>query len=388
MEEETPGKEERPELSEQEEKKVRHRYDDVPLMQSWKVTEHRRAKRHGTRSRVDDVPIEQILKVKAHRRRKRIQQLSPGVLLRRLTLLLLLVVLGIQGYYGYVQATLPSPRIDESVDNMAKILKALRGYREMHGSFPPAWFTNDRGEPTVSWRVLILPYFKDRDGYPVYDKLYKRFDLQETWEHPTNQKLIDEMPPVFLSPVSNMTYAEGRTNYLTIHHEESVFPGMEPITDVEITDPFSRTVAVVEVSDNQAVWWTQPQDFEFDPITQNGSSPELTHDGEGLVCGMCDGSVYYCRVNGDPRSLFFRPHKDDPDENYLGRAERTRLNPWNPLFLRRNGVLPPEVRRQSPDEEFDPSLYSIDPTLPETATQPKKKDPKDQTIEIVFPDGI
>lgn len=43
-------------------------------------------------------------------------------------------------------------------NNLKQIGLALHNYHETFGSFPPAYLTDSSGAPTLSWRVLILPF--------------------------------------------------------------------------------------------------------------------------------------------------------------------------------------------------------------------------------------
>lgn len=304
-------------------------------------------------------PIQSILKVKARRSKSHLP-FPWKKLFFILTIVLLVGILVEEGRYFYQKYHHAAPnRVNESLTNMTRILYALNEYRQVHGHYPPAYFTNDQGEPTVSWRVLILPYIKDRYGHSSYESLYQQFNLQESWEHPANQELIPLMPPVYLSPISTMNIGDGRTNYVTIRHPESVFPGEQVISLEDISDSLEKTVAVLEVADEQCVWWTQPTDFIYDPLEQLSASPVLTHQGEGIVCGMCDGTSFFGKVKADPRTVLFQPSPTSLGENLFNDEQLIRLNPWWPYFLRNNGVEPAKSNSPEDEEEFDPSLYEL-----------------------------
>ncbi|MDO4584461.1 MAG: DUF1559 domain-containing protein [Planctomycetia bacterium] len=308
------------------------------------------------------LPVQSILKVKTRRSKTR-RSFPWGKLFFFLTVGLLVGILAWEGRYFYRKYyhQMTPNRVEESLTNMTRILYALNEYRQVHGHYPPAYFTNDRGEPTVSWRVLILPFIKDRYGHASYEDLYRKFHLQESWEHPENQALIPLMPPVYLSPISTMNIGDGRTNYVTIRHPDSVFPGEQAISLGEISDPLEKTVAVLEVADEQCVWWTQPTDFVYDPLEQLSASPVLTHHREGIVCGMCDGTSFFGKVKADPRVVLFRASSSG--ENLFDDAQLIRLNPWWPYFLRNNGTQPPKSAEEK--EAFDPSLYELEGLPPD-----------------------
>ena len=75
------------------------------------------------------------------------------------------------------------------------------------------------------------------------------------------------MPPEYRSPASKAT-AE-KTNYLTVRGKSTVFPGSVGVRMSEIMDGTAFTITLVEVSDEKAVVWTKPDDFEYgddDPL--------------------------------------------------------------------------------------------------------------------------
>ena len=105
--------------------------------------------------------------------------------------------------------------------------------------------------------MLILPFIEQ-------DALYKQFHLDEPWDSEHNKQLIAKMPPEYKSPNSKVS-GEGKTNYLTVRGPQSVFPGKKALSFQDIPDGTSNTIMTVEVTDDRAVIWTKPDDFEYDP---------------------------------------------------------------------------------------------------------------------------
>src|SRR5262245_60656054 len=67
-------------------------------------------------------------------------------------------------------------------NNLRNISLALCQYHDIHGTFPPAYITDEDGRPMHSWRVLLLPYLDQHSVYRQY-----RFD--EPWDGPNNSAL-------------------------------------------------------------------------------------------------------------------------------------------------------------------------------------------------------
>jgi len=167
----------------------------------------------------------------------------------------------------------------KSVNNLKQLGLAMHGYYDTKKSCPPAASYDSNGKPLLSWRVLFLQYL-DSD-------LYKEFHLDEPWDSEHNRKLIDRMPDVFRSPLSNVKDT-GRTTYLLPVDSRHFVGGREVVkpakpgesppdvsdalffggpkggTFQQITDGTSNTIMIVEADDAHAVIWTRPDDLTVD----------------------------------------------------------------------------------------------------------------------------
>ncbi|MDO4569019.1 MAG: hypothetical protein Q4D38_01380 [Planctomycetia bacterium] len=270
---------------------------------------------------------------------------------------LILCIVAAGGYLAFIlyrQWEKPYRDQAKSVENMQMIMDAIERYRaENNGQYPLPYTIDSNGDPLLSWRVHILPYIQDKNGLPIYQDLYNQFDLKKSWLHSENSKLLSQMPDIFFSPMNDGLPLDGMCNYLTIRHKDSVFPGGTIIFSEGIEDPPKYTVAVVEVGAEDAVHWTEPRDFVFNPEEAKEGAPDSPHGGK-LVCGMCDGSV---RVLDAPPDLRETLQNLPPEK----RAEE---NPWTLPFLRNNGYIPPvgeidNLPPEAPPKNTDPMEGSI-----------------------------
>ncbi|MBM3996077.1 MAG: DUF1559 domain-containing protein [Planctomycetes bacterium] len=166
-------------------------------------------------------------------------------------------------------------------NNLKQIGLALWSYHDSMKSFPPAGIGDRDGKPLLSWRVAILPYIEEF-------QLYKEFDLNQPWDHPTNKKLISRMPRVFMVPGAETK--DGETHYRVLVGGGAMFEARQATRLANVTDGLSNTFLVVEA--NEPTIWTKPDDLPFNP---NGPLPKFGVWPEGFHVVLGDGSVRYVR---------------------------------------------------------------------------------------------
>lgn len=182
-----------------------------------------------------------------------------------------------------------APPVLDSTENLKRICAAAKKYANANkGHYPLPGVAvpgNPKSRPGLSWRVRILP-FLDQDA------LFKKFNLDEPWDSPTNKPLVSEMPAVY---ASKPTPADaGHTHFKVFVGSSTVFPpeglGSELLAGSwfpHIRDGTANTIMVVESGD--AVVWTKPDDI---PYHADKPVPDLKFRGESkILVGMCDGTV-------------------------------------------------------------------------------------------------
>ncbi len=175
----------------------------------------------------------------------------------------------------------PPPQSDATI-RLHNILLALRDYETAHHQFPAVASYDKQGKPLLSWRVHLLPYLSEQ-------KLYKEFHLDEPWDSEHNKKLIGRMPEVFRSSENGELAKEGKTTFLAPLGDSTVFPDKRGVRIGEITDGTSNTIFLVDVEDSQAVVWTRPEDWHYDPSDPLKGLARRLRDK--YIVGMGDTSV-------------------------------------------------------------------------------------------------
>jgi hypothetical protein len=156
-----------------------------------------------------------------------------------------------------VQMVREAARRNKSILQMKEIAIALSTYETQHGEYPRVGGNDPSGGSQLSWRVHMLPFFQET-------QLYNEFHLDEPWDSDHNRQLIARMPAVFRNPNGNLD--DGYTNYLAVAGPGTLFPGDGArMSQVNVRDGTSNTIILVEADADQAVIWTQPDDWQFDP---------------------------------------------------------------------------------------------------------------------------
>jgi len=194
-----------------------------------------------------------------------------------------------------VQAAREAARRAQSVNNLKQIGLAMMINHDKSGGLPARAIFDKEGRPLLSWRVALLPFLDQQ-------ALYSEFHLDEPWNSEHNRKLIPRMPAFYGNP--NVPDSEGKTVYLAVDGEGTVFAGKEGISLREMTDGTSNTILVVEADADRAVEWTRPKDLDYDADRPMKGLGNLRTGGFNALFG--DGSVQFLSnaLNADMLKAF------------------------------------------------------------------------------------
>lgn len=168
---------------------------------------------------------------------------------------------------GFLTLVLPrtgdpiSRRRQACINNLQNIGRALQQYRDLHGSFPPAYLADAQGRPMHSWRVLILPQLERED-------LYELYDFTQPWNSRHNLQLAERMPLLYAGP---MNQRKNRTNteYVAAVGPHYAFaPSGAPQSPDQIAGDATGTIMILEWIDS-SICWLEPRDG---PPLRNGEA--------------------------------------------------------------------------------------------------------------------
>jgi hypothetical protein len=175
----------------------------------------------------------------------------------------------------------------EDSNHLKIIAQALRSYLREHGTYPPAALLNRKGQRTVSWRVLILPYLGE-------EALYDRFDLARPWDDWGNLRLAREMPAVYRKSGADEDTVE--TGFAGVEGANSLFQnasselnGGRPLNGITVTEK----IAAGPVGAAVHLPWSAPGDIPIARATRLGSPHGFSGEGHAFTpLAFLDGTVH------------------------------------------------------------------------------------------------
>src|ERR1700685_1699359 len=137
-------------------------------------------------------------------------------------------------------------RIEPSSDWLR--IAQLRGGARLTST---AYIRDKAGTPTLSWRVLILPYLGR-------DDLYRQIKLDDPWDSPSNLCLAHQVPEIYRCP-AHAASKEGETSYLAVVGAQTAWPGSYGAPLPALTRA-PGTILVVEAT-GYGISWMEPRDL-------------------------------------------------------------------------------------------------------------------------------
>ena len=181
-------------------------------------------------------------------------------------------------------------------NNLKSMALAMHNFHQVYGRLPKSASRTESGDLLLSWRVHLLPFLGHED-------LYDQFVLDEPWDSPANQPLVEQMPDVFRARVDDLK--PGHTIYQVPVGPGAAFEDNTELGMRDIIDGSTNTIMIVEVPSELAVIWTQPADYAFSPdgVLDNLQGGAL----EGFRAAFADGRVVTVSdVADDLKALFTR----------------------------------------------------------------------------------
>jgi len=165
--------------------------------------------------------------------------------------------------------------------NCRQIALAMQSYHDQYQAYPPSYTVDANGKPLHSWRTLLLPYLNERARYDS-------IDLTKPWDDEVNLHAWKSIPRVYRCSVHRD--AGNRTTYLAVVAPGSCLQPGKSAALSDITDGASKTVLIIDVSEEQGVIWMSPQDANLDQFLAMGTKLPSSHPSANIFT-FCDATV-------------------------------------------------------------------------------------------------
>ena len=177
------------------------------------------------------------------------------------------------------------PRVPGCCYELKQIGMCLCCYRDHHGTGPLFSSGDDEGNPTPSWRVLLLPFMEK-------DDLFNEYDSSSPWDSDENLPLLDKIPEVFFCAVDDQRRA-GDTNLVAVLGPGTAWSQREGIDLAALKRTAATTAIILEIQ-NSGIGWTENRDITLAELKQlirdRGRFPTPHKNGFNVL--FADGSVY------------------------------------------------------------------------------------------------
>jgi hypothetical protein len=184
-------------------------------------------------------------------------------------------------------------------NNLHQLALGLLEYENAHGCFPAVGVRGNGRQPSMSWRVAILPCLGKRD-------LFGQYDPKESWDSPKNRKLVASMPDVFGCPSNPKNYGPDRkTNYMMIAGPGTIGALGDKSRNLDYLTAHAgsaETILVIEIP-GEGVDWMDPCDLTIDEIIDRLKKNTPGFHGDVLIVSFCDGHQEALRRTIAPDTL-------------------------------------------------------------------------------------
>ena len=164
-----------------------------------------------------------------------------------------------------------------TAQKMKAITQAMWDWHKYNQEFPLDQRQHRVGEPTLSWRVAILPFLGERE-------LVQQFHSNEKWDSPHNRKLLNHVPEVFRTPET----PPGKTRLHVFAGPATPFNN-KSLSSKDIADGNTNTIMIVLSGPESAVEWTRPGGIAYTDAAPLSMLGTPTDGGYPVV--MFDNSV-------------------------------------------------------------------------------------------------
>ncbi|MDA0587929.1 MAG: DUF1559 domain-containing protein [Planctomycetota bacterium] len=186
---------------------------------------------------------------------------------------------------------LDAARRTQSKNNLKQLMLGVHNYHDAHKKFPQSAIVGPDGKTTHSWRVALLPFLNQT-------ALYNQYKLDEPWDSPANQSVMNQMPAVFRHP-NDLASSTNAAYFGLVGPDTAMGDSTKQTGMRDVTDGTSNTIFLVEAKRN--IPWSKPEDVSY---ATGGPIPQLGgHHNGGYHVGLADGATRFLSASVDQNTL-------------------------------------------------------------------------------------
>ena len=167
---------------------------------------------------------------------------------------------------------------------LSQLAYGFQCYQQNFGCCPPAWITDEFGNPRYSWRLLILPYMEGAD-------VYRSYNYSLGWDAPDNIRLMEQMagrPGGQLFRCPSDTSSASETSYLALLGPERLWPSRRQPANLKV--PSAQLVVEVH---NSEIQYFEPRDL----VVGQASYPHLTNKTASSATQVHPNAIHWFRID-------------------------------------------------------------------------------------------
>lgn len=193
----------------------------------------------------------------------------------------------------------------QASNNMHQAGLAVHNFHDSVNTMPRPFLDTDElgqkveppSDPSnrLSWRVSLLPYIEE-------GSTYRRFNIREPWNSPTNTPLKDTPVRAYRHPLDAQEKGEPVTRIRCFYDNGAAFDARPHSNSglMSMTDGTSNTILFVESADT--VSWTPFNDFRYSPTAPLPAFGHPKIKG-GFNAALADGSVRFISNKVQERTI-------------------------------------------------------------------------------------
>lgn len=189
-------------------------------------------------------------------------------------------------------------RASACVGYMKHVGMGILEYESVFRDFPRSAVATKAGQPSCSWRTIVLPYYESMGPGP-------RYDYSQPWDSTTNAQFGRFAYRAYRWDPAQGAGHDLHTNVVGIQGPDALFDDGRT-TPIEISPAIEDLIILIEVRDS-GIHWMEPRDLDYRELIERERKGALKLGvmDDGFCVLFLDGRVWRLRAD-TPRDLLLK----------------------------------------------------------------------------------